>query len=87
MAAYRVLMACISAVPASAAHGTGARVTFTGVASGCPNPNPLYEFWFNNGSGWQVVQGLVAGLDLDLEHDRGAAGQLRRQRHHDVQPT
>jgi hypothetical protein len=44
-------------MPSSAAHGTGARITFTGVASGCTNPNPLYEFWFNNGSSWQLVQG------------------------------
>ncbi len=46
----------VSASPQTAAHGAGARVTFTGVASGCTNPSPLYEFWFYNGSGWQVVQ-------------------------------
>jgi hypothetical protein len=48
----------ISAAPASpTAHGTGAQITFTAVAAGCTNPNPLYEFWFLDGSTWRVVQG------------------------------
>ncbi len=48
--------ATITPTPQSVAHGTGARVTFSATASGCTNPNPQYQFWFNNGSGWQVVQ-------------------------------
>jgi hypothetical protein len=48
----------ISASPAPAiAHGHGTLVTFSAVASGCPDPNPLYEFWFLDGSTWRVVQG------------------------------
>ena len=47
----------ITASPTSAAHGTGAQVTFTAVAAGCTDPNPLYEFWFLDGSTWRVVQG------------------------------
>jgi hypothetical protein len=47
----------ITAAPASAAHGAGTQVAFTAVAAGCTNPNPLYEFWFLDGSTWRVVQG------------------------------
>jgi hypothetical protein len=46
----------ISAAPASP-QASGTHVTFTAVAAGCSNPSPLYEFWFLNGSTWQVVQG------------------------------
>src|SRR3989440_59347 len=46
-----------SAAPTTIAHGTGARVTITGVAAGCTNPQ--YEFWMRarSQSGWQRVQG------------------------------
>jgi hypothetical protein len=47
----------ITAAPATAAHGAGTQVAFTAVAAGCTNPNPLYEFWFLDGSNWRVVQG------------------------------
>jgi hypothetical protein len=59
---YTVKRASCSAVTMSAspaspiAHGTGAQVTFGAAATGCSNPNPLYQFWMLNGSTWKVVQ-------------------------------
>jgi hypothetical protein len=40
-------------------HGTGVRVVFTASGSGCPNPNPLFEFWMlpQGSSTWQLLQG------------------------------
>jgi hypothetical protein len=46
----------ISASPVSPS-AAGTQVTFTAIASGCSNAGPLYEFWFLNGSTWQVAQG------------------------------
>ncbi len=47
----------ISAVPTSVVYGSGMHVTITGAASGCPNPNPLYEFWLRTDTtGWQLIQ-------------------------------
>ena len=47
----------ISAVPTSVAYGSGTHVTITGAASGCTNPNPLYEFWLRTDTtGWQLIQ-------------------------------
>ncbi len=61
-AQYTVYSPCSSVsasfAPASpVAHGSGAKVTITGRASGCPNP--LYEFWMRpqGSSTWQLVQG------------------------------
>jgi hypothetical protein len=40
-------------------HGTGVRAVFTASGAGCPNPNPLFEFWMlPQGSGtWQLLRG------------------------------
>src|SRR5206468_1638913 len=37
----------------------GTQVTFTAAATGCSDPNPLYEFWIRpaSQSNWQLVQG------------------------------
>ncbi len=45
-----------SAPPSSARVGTS--VTFTATASGCPNPNPVYQFWTlaPAATSWTVVQ-------------------------------
>jgi hypothetical protein len=67
-----------SVSPASPlARGSGATVTITGSASGCPNP--LYEFWMQapGSSAWQLVQGYstsatyrwnTAGAPAGAEH-------------------
>ena len=45
-----------SAPPSSARVGTS--VTFKATATGCPNPNPVYQFWFlaPGASSWTVAQ-------------------------------
>ena len=49
--------ATLAAAPPSTARA-GATVTFTAVATGCPNPNPVYQFWVlaPGASGWAVAQ-------------------------------
>ncbi len=45
--------------PSPSVHGTGVHVVFTAAAYGCPNPNPLFEFWMlaQGSSTWQLLQG------------------------------
>jgi hypothetical protein len=56
----------ISAAPASP-QASGSKVTFTAVASGCTNPNPLYQFVIRpaSQSNWQVVQTYSASPTLN----------------------
>jgi hypothetical protein len=77
----------VTAAPASP-QGSGTPVTFTGAASGCPNP--LYQFWIlAPGGAWTIVQafstmaafnwntsGLVAGTYMYTvwARDSGSAG-------------
>ena len=46
-----------SASPTTAAHGTGAHVTITGLGTGCTQPQ--YEFWMRpaGSTTWQLLQG------------------------------
>jgi hypothetical protein len=57
----------ISAVPSSVAYGSGTHVTVTGAASGCSNPNPLYQFWMRpaSSSTWTLVRGWSATATYD----------------------
>ncbi len=50
----------VSAAPPTAAHSNLTQVTFTATASGCTSANPLYEFWYFNGTAWYVVRGWSA---------------------------
>jgi len=65
-ATYAVNAASCASVTVSAtppppiAHGGTTQVTFTATASGCTHANPLYEFWYFNGTSWQVVRGWSA---------------------------
>jgi hypothetical protein len=47
----------MSSAPASTAT-VGTSVTFTATAGGCPNPNPVYQFWVlaPGASSWTMVQ-------------------------------
>jgi N-acetylmuramoyl-L-alanine amidase len=47
----------VSALPASPS-GVGTSVKLTAQASGCPDPNPVYQFWMlpPNGNAYQLVQ-------------------------------
>jgi len=44
--------------PATAVHGTGVQVVFNAAGYGCPNPNPLFEYWMlpQGSSTWQLLQ-------------------------------
>ncbi len=50
----------VTAAPPTAAHSNLTQVTFTATASGCTHANPLYEFWYFNGTTWYVVRGWSA---------------------------
>ncbi len=70
--------AALASSPASPiAHGTGAHVTFSASASGCSDPNPLYEFWLFNGTSWQVVQGWSTRSTFDWNTGGLPAGTWR----------
>ncbi len=47
----------LGASPSSSAP-VGTSVTFTASAIGCPNPNPVYQFWVlaPGASSWTIVQ-------------------------------
>jgi N-acetylmuramoyl-L-alanine amidase len=67
----------ISAAPASPiAHGSGTQVTFTAVAAGCSNPNPLYEFWMlpAGSSTWILVRGYSTGATFQWNTNGAPAG-------------
>jgi spore germination protein YaaH len=67
----------ISAAPASpVAHGSGTQVTFTAVASGCSNPNPLYEFWMlpAGSSTWILVRGYSSSATFQWNTNGAPAG-------------
>jgi hypothetical protein len=53
-----------STLPASA--GVGAAVAVTAHSSGCPNPNPLYQFWVlpPGASNYQMVQAYTTSATL-----------------------
>jgi hypothetical protein len=70
----------LSATPASPiAHGQGAHVTLTASASGCTNPNPVYEFWMlpAGSSVWVVVRGYTTGATYDWNTTGAPAGTAR----------
>jgi hypothetical protein len=79
--AYTVTSTACTSVTASAApvspsvHGTA--ITFTGVASGCPNP--LYEFWIlaPGSSTWTVAQGFSANATFNWTTTGLPAGAYR----------
>jgi hypothetical protein len=60
--------------PMSAAVGTA--VTVTGAATGCPNPNPLYQFWTlaPGSSTWQIAQAYSASATFNWATSGKAAG-------------
>jgi len=82
---YSVTAPSCAAVAASAAplspiaHGTGAHVTFTGVASGCMNSNPVYEFWMRaaGSSSWQMIRGYSTSATYDWNTTGALAGTER----------
>ena len=55
-------------------HGSGAKVTITGSASGCPNP--LYEFWMRPASSnaWQLIQGYSTSPTYQWNTNGAPAG-------------
>jgi len=66
--------AALTAAPASQAT-VGAPVTFSGSATGCPDPSPLYQFWMASpGAGWQVVQAYSASPTFAWNTTGKAAG-------------
>ena len=60
--------------PSPSAAGTA--VTFTGSASGCPDPNPLYQFWVlaPGSSTWTVAQAYSTSAIFDWNTTGKAAG-------------
>jgi hypothetical protein len=53
----------------------GATVTITGIASGCPDPSPLYQFWsLAPGSTWTIAQAYSANATLSWPTTGKAAG-------------
>jgi hypothetical protein len=66
-----------SASPASpTVHGTGVQVTITGVATGCSNPNPVYEFWMKpaGSSAWQLLRGYSTSANYVWNTNGAPAG-------------
>ena len=65
-----------SAAPATVAHGTGARVTITGVGVGCTNA--VYEFWMRaaSQSAWQLVQGYTTAGTYSWNTTGAAPGSV-----------
>ncbi len=57
-------------------QGSGATVTITGSASGCPNP--LYEFWMrpSGSSTWQLIQGYSSSATYKWNTNGAPAGTL-----------
>ena len=82
---YSVTTSACSGVTASAtpsspiAHGTGAHVTVTGVASGCTNANPLYEFWMlpAGTAKWLMIRGYSTSASYDWNTTGALAGTER----------
>jgi spore germination protein YaaH len=69
-----------SASPASpSAHGTGVQVTITGVAAGCTNANPQYEFWMlaQGSSTWQLVSSYSTSASFVWNTNGAPAGTER----------
>src|SRR5439155_1718328 len=65
-----------SAAPTTVAHGTGARVTITGVGVGCTNA--VYEFWMRaaSQSAWQLVQGYTTSGSYSWNTTGAAPGSV-----------
>ncbi len=65
----------ISASPVSP-QASGSQVTFTATASGCTNPNPLYQFVMRpaSSSTWQTIQGYSTGNTYRWNSTGAAAG-------------
>jgi spore germination protein YaaH len=67
-----------TAAPTSVAHGSGTHVIITGAATGCSNPNPLYEFWMRPAwlGTWQLVQGYSPSATYDWNTTGAPAGTI-----------
>jgi spore germination protein YaaH len=67
-----------SAGPASPAK-VGTAITLTGSASGCPNPDPLYEFWILRPGlrTWQLAQAYSSSATYDWNTSGLRAGTYR----------
>jgi hypothetical protein len=65
----------ISASPISP-QASGTQVTFTATASGCTNPNPLYQFVMRpaSSSTWQTIQGYSTAGTYHWNSTGAAAG-------------
>jgi hypothetical protein len=82
---YSVTTPACASVTASAspvspsAHGTGVQVTITGVAAGCTNANPQYEFWMlaQGSSTWQLVSGYSTSASYLWNTNGAPAGTER----------
>ena len=58
--------ASVSALPTSVVEGSGTHSTITGVATGCANTAPLYEFWLRTAStSWVVVRAFTTSATYD----------------------
>jgi hypothetical protein len=70
----------LSAAPASPiAHGQGTHVTLSAMASGCTNPNPLYEFWMlpAGSTKWLLIRGYSTTASYDWNTTGAPAGTER----------
>jgi hypothetical protein len=65
----------LSSVPASTT-AVGTPVTFTATATGCPNPNPVYQFWVlaPGASSWTVAQAYSTSRTLTWSTTGNAPG-------------
>ena len=64
----------VSVSPASPSP-VGTPVSVTGTASGCPNANPLYQFWLlPPGGAWSVVRSYGTGATFDWDTAGKAPG-------------
>src|SRR5439155_9789584 len=68
----------LSAAPPGVVHGSGSHVTLTAAASGCPNPNPLYQFWMRpaSSSTWTLVRGYSTAATYDWNSTGALAGTV-----------
>ncbi len=62
--------------PSPSVHGTGVHVVFGAASAGCPNPNPLYEFWMlpQGSSKWLLLQGYSASATYTWNTTGAPAG-------------
>jgi nicotinamide mononucleotide (NMN) deamidase PncC len=69
--------ASVSALPTSVGEGSGTHSTISGVATGCANSAPLYEFWLRTAtSAWILVRSYTTAATYDWNSTGAPAGTI-----------